>query len=483
MFIIVDKDINEKSNEDINGSSKDTNMGSNTNDNSNPNPNPNEEDEEEDEDKMIVGSRIREYQCLSEDIEKDLSNLSQILQKMRIFSNKEIDEINESIDVLFSEYIENNVLCISCPKFDKNLTKYIYGNVSAQIAHLYGPSMQYRVRIRINKLIKNRKFMLYTTIMPRRSQKSSFIRNIKFNTENRDSVMRQLAILKNMPQPSQRTDEWYVFRHNLLTASSIWKALGSQSSKNQIIYEKCMPYNTHKNASMDSPLHWGQKYEPVSVELYKKLYNTIVSDFGCIQHTEFPFIGASPDGINTDINNPRYGRMLEIKNIVNREIDGNPKLEYWIQMQLQMETCGLNECDFLETKFVEYESEEAFLADKDDVSRVKGRIILFSYTGDYHYEYEPLDSTEEAKLEWENQVLAKNSHGEWIKNIFWKLEKYSCVLVLRNKLWIHNVIPHIEEIWNIILKERVSGFAHRAPKKRKTTAPEILVNKCYIDME
>ena len=46
--------------------------------------------------------------------------------------------------------------------------------------------------------------------------------------------------------------------------------------------------------------------------------------------------------------------MLEVKNIYNREIRGIPKEEYWIQMQIQMETCDLDICDFLETRFLEY---------------------------------------------------------------------------------------------------------------------------------
>jgi hypothetical protein len=45
--------------------------------------------------------------------------------------------------------------------------------------------------------------------------------------------------------------------------------------------------------------------------------------------------------------------MLEIKNISNRIIDGIPKEEYWVQMQIQMETCDLDECDFVETRFKE----------------------------------------------------------------------------------------------------------------------------------
>ena len=59
----------------------------------------------------------------------------------------------------------------------------------------------------------------------------------------------------------------------------------------------------------------------------------------------------------------RYGRMLEIKNPFSRKITGIPKFEYWIQMQIQMETCDFNECDFLETKFVEYNSEQEFIED------------------------------------------------------------------------------------------------------------------------
>ena len=87
----------------------------------------------------------------------------------------------------------------------------------------------------------------------------------------------------------------------------------------------------------NTTLHWGQKYEPVSILLYETMYDTQIEDFGCIQHPLHTFLGASPDGINVDSSSERYGRMLEIKNIVNREINGIPKKEYWIQMQQQME--------------------------------------------------------------------------------------------------------------------------------------------------
>ena len=41
---------------------------------------------------------------------------------------------------------------------------------------------------------------------------------------------------------------------------------------------------------------------------------------------------------------------------------------------------------------------------------------------------------------------------------------------LRNT--IKEVLPEFKAIWNIILKERVTGFEHRAPKKRVKKQPQ-----------
>jgi hypothetical protein len=42
----------------------------------------------------------------------------------------------------------------------------------------------------------------------------------------------------------------------------------------------------------------------------------------------------------------------------------------------------------------------------------------------------------------------------------------SCVLVLRNKDWFKNNIQQLEKVWNIIEKERDTGYEHRAPNKK-----------------
>jgi putative phage-type endonuclease len=160
----------------------------------------------------------------------------------------------------------------------------------------------------------------------------------------------------------QRSEEWYSMRSNLLTASNIYKCFGSDSEKNQLIYEKCQPFNTEKNnyVNLESPMHWGQKYEPISVMFYEKEYKTKVGDFGCIQHEKYDFLGASPDGINILTNTHRFGRMLEIKNPISRKIDGIPSEAYWIQQQIQMEVCDLEGCDFLETCFKEIEENQFY---------------------------------------------------------------------------------------------------------------------------
>jgi hypothetical protein len=57
---------------------------------------------------------------------------------------------------------------------------------------------------------------------------------------------------------------------------------------------------------------------------------------------------------------------------VNREITGIPLEAYWIQMQVQMEVCDLDECDFFETQFKEFDtSEEFFISDKEYTSLLR----------------------------------------------------------------------------------------------------------------
>ena len=150
----------------------------------------------------------------------------------------------------------------------------------------------------------------------------------------------------------------------------------------------------YESVNTSSAIHNGHRFEPLSTMWYEDRYKTTIGEFGCIRHPTISFLGASPDGINIDPTNDRYGRALEIKNPVNRELTGIPKKDYWIQMQMQMEVWDLEECDFLETCFKCYDNEEEF--DKDGVfnetkdGKLKGVIIQFFVDGAPVYKYPPI---------------------------------------------------------------------------------------------
>lgn len=316
--------------------------------------------------------------------------------------------------------------------------------------------------------------MFYTHVTPRRSYDKTFIRH----KPNIEKINKQIESLRNKPQPEQRTDEWYATRHNMITASSVGKLFETQSSINSIIYEKCKPLTLSKQMT-GGALGWGIKYEPISVMFYENYYSCRVEDFGCLQHDAYSYIGASPDGIIVSEDSNRHGRMLEIKNPISRTITGNPKKLYWIQMQLQMEVCDFNECDFLETKFVEYTNEEEFNNDgtfsSTTLGQLKGIFMQFKVEDNTCYEYLPLYSSEAEYDKFKNEMLTKHGDENLVCTTYYRLDHYSNILVLRNKDWIAHAIPKISEIWSIILKERVDGYDHRAPKERKKKA-------CMIDM-
>ena len=287
-------------------------------------------------------------------------------------------------------------------------------------------------------------------------------------------TQQKIASLSSLPQPAQKTIEWYQYRHDLMTASNIWKVFASESQRNSLIYEKCKPFtseNRSNNWHATGSLQWGVLYEPLSILLYETIYKTKIQDFGCIQHPSYACIGASPDGINVDPASDRYGRMLEVKNIVNREITGIPKDEYWIQMQLQMETCDLDDCDFLETRFKEYASEDDFHKDVDH--EWKGAILCFIQRDLINskptYKYTPLDRKYElASWVAETKDAAKNVGLILFSTTYWYLDQLSCVYVQRNKTWFGAALPKILDTWKTIVVERETGYEHRAANKRNT---------------
>ena len=133
-------------------------------------------------------------------------------------------------------------------------------------------------------------------------------------------------------------------------------------------------------------------------------------------------------------------------------------------MQLQMEVCFLEECDFLETRFKEYGSFSEFVSDGTFTTtangKPKGIIMCFQYDGEMQYEYSPWNADKAQYDLWESSVMAKRSESSWITNSYWYLDEVSCVLVLRNKLWFSAAKRGLEDVWLSITTERKNGFGH-----------------------
>ena len=423
----------------------------------------------------------------------DITDLIIVDENVSFFNEEEHIELYQLCLHLMDEFINENPTIITEPEFEDFFDEDI-----CEIVHLHFDfDIFYNddAEEEIDDIIEQAKCDFFDYFLfPR-----SYTETIILQEPNSNFVEKQINVLRNKPQPIQRTKEWYEFRHNLITASNAYKAFENQNVKNQLIYEKCQPLNQNlyqecKQITMvnvNTTLHWGQKYEPLSVIIYEHLYNTKIEDFGCIQHETYLFLGASPDGINVDKTSTRYGRMLEIKNIVNRVINGIPKKEYWVQMQLQMEVCNLDECDFLETKFTEYTDNTTYLLDTSNElyededgfefqntcvskdNQMKGIIIYFhTKEGKPFYLYKPLDIIHPKEIEeWQEKSIDNYQNTEYkyifIKTIYWKLDILSCVLVCRNRQWFKDNIPLLQDIWTTIEKERISGYLHRAPNRKQ----------------
>ena len=299
-----------------------------------------------------------------------------------------------------------------------------------------------------------------------------------------NEIEKTLHWLSTIPVQTQRSPEWFAVRKNIFSASNLWKLFSTPAQYNSLIYEKCKADSCTKQDGSaaqyegdllsPNPRNWGIKYEPVSVLIYEHKYDTEVNTkYGCIPHETLP-IGASPDGINIKKNNPKYGRMVEIKNIYNRDMDGIPSPEYWIQMQIQMETCRLENCDFVETRFKEYNTHQEYSA---DVSHDYKGIILFFIPSEYsegksHFVYVPIKTVDED--EWIRTKVSELSSTHILYQVsYWYLDEMFCTDVERNYFWFRAAIPTIQEGWEIVLREIKSGYDHRAPRSRKVPGPKM----------
>ena len=388
-------------------------------------------------------------------------------------------ELESEIYSEIDEYIQSNLLNYSLPNFHKKLSDELTDNIIQAVMQSESCMDTNANRNEITELIQHiiHTYFDSAQIYPVRSYPSDTLISDLIHPYSTAQIQYKIQELKMQIQPAQRTPEWYQMRHECITASNIYKALGSPAQVNQLIYEKCHPLNISNAVSVPNTMsatHWGVKYENVTAMIYEAMYpgNHVDADFGCIRHPQYPFIGASPDGIV--VSGSRIGHMLEIKNTVSREISDVPILYHWVQCQVQMETCGLDFCDYIQTHIEEVEYDTFY---EDNVAEYKG-VILYLISrregaANYKYIYMPFLDFPEI-----NPVLVQSwisvqmeKYGEeylLFETLYWVLKEVSCVIIPRNRDWFQAALPQFTQVWDTIVHERIHGYEHRMPKKRET---------------
>ena len=399
---------------------------------------------------------------------------------MRKLLEEEIDDIEKEIYAEIEDYLETNMVFWFEADFLERMRDEIMAwiEIQSRLENWNIEDLPFDIERAIQETCR-----YYDIPLRQISEEQEKKKQEKNKTQTKEKKEQILSDLNKQPAIKQRTKEWYDIRQTCFSASNLWKVFSSQAQQNSLIYEKCNPESSQKKtrevSNATNPLNWGIKYEPVSIQIYehRNVGTKVKTDYSCILHPAYPFIGASPDGIV--ITGEKMGRMVEVKNIYNREITGIPLDEYWVQMQIQMETCNLDECDFLETRIKEYETEAAFY--DDSLAEYKGVILFFLPKLEENprkspfFEYMPLFiSLEKQNIQKWIESMQEKFQSEYVlyETVYWRLDEYSCVLVERNPEWFSAVLPKIETTWKMVESERITGYGHRAPNRRNNTHPE-----------
>ncbi|AYV84257.1 MAG: YqaJ-like viral recombinase domain [Hyperionvirus sp.] len=303
---------------------------------------------------------------------------------------------------------------------------------------------------------------------------------------------RQVAVKKllDIKVPEQRSPGWFEMREKRITASDGGCVLGvnDYEPKYKFILKKVVGSEFKGNEFC----YHGKKYEKAAIMVYEYRFNVGLSEFGLIGHPTIGFLGASPDGIvglykNDGQHFTKYvGRMLEIKCPFRRKIemeggvDDIVPIYYQVQVQLQLECCDLDECDFWQCKITEYVSRSEFVNDTDPQEQFRSRVTGFEKgcliqllpkgkmkeileTGKYWDNvYDDAIFVYPPKIEmtpcdcdiWISKTVGSLhlTHAGFVfdKVIYWKLERSHCLLIERDKKWFAEKLPELQYMWGMV---------------------------------
>ena len=174
-------------------------------------------------------------------------------------------------------------------------------------------------------------------------------------------TMDQISHFTNQKQVAQHSAEWYNQRRNRLTASEFSQILDGRRgallrSKTDLSAaapdRASIPVAIAQEDGNMNATSWGHRFEPVTRDIYELEIagvGSVCDTLGRFTHATIPWLSASPDGLV--IRGQLAGRLVEIKSPKTRQPGEFVPVDYYAQMQIQMEVCDLDAVDFVEAQF------------------------------------------------------------------------------------------------------------------------------------
>ena len=274
--------------------------------------------------------------------------------------------------------------------------------------------------------------------------------------------------LMNRPQTAQRTADWYTEFKRCLTASEIYKAFSSPRERGILIMQKAGKFDIPGRGSNQvvlkshmSPFDWGICFEPVVKLILEDYWKAIIHDVGRFVHLVDKRLAASPDGlIIRSLEKPDMGgHLLEIKCPKSRTIGLKIPIEYFYQMQLQLEVTGVRACEYVEAKF-------EFVEEGFKLSKWYGLIVVVGCFNEKQVEwlpckylYGPINNLQwKPDLGLNERVLETNT---------WKCDNIHHVRVYRDESWFASLKPKLDEFWEDIEKAKAGEFVLPESSRKK----------------
>ena len=160
--------------------------------------------------------------------------------------------------------------------------------------------------------------------------------------------MHRSMTMKKKNTIASQTKEWYDIREKKISATNVSTIIGINNfkTKEELLSDKIYGLDKIDNIYTKH----GNKFEEIAIYILENKLNIDIEEIGFGLSKKYDFLGATPDGIT--IFNKKIC-LVEIKCPLKRKINGLPSLNYYCQMQTQMEVFDIEECIFFECNLEE----------------------------------------------------------------------------------------------------------------------------------